>query len=80
MKTKKQPTAYAVGNTDPGLGQVQNCGGVKPINVWTVTFNNRLDISIILVDEFVNGTDEEKPNQNPTELLSYISEQRFKCY
>jgi hypothetical protein len=28
----KKTTTYDVGNLGPGFGQVQKCGGVKPVN------------------------------------------------
>jgi hypothetical protein len=31
LNTKKT-TTYEVGNTNPGLGQAQTYGGVKPVN------------------------------------------------
>ena len=30
--TKNKTTTYEVGNPGPGLGQAQQCGGVKPVN------------------------------------------------
>ena len=31
-KHKEKTTTYDVGNPDPALGQVQKCGGGKPVN------------------------------------------------
>ena len=35
LNKKERPwlMTYDVGNPGPGSGQIQNCGGVKPVNV-----------------------------------------------
>jgi len=33
LNTKRETMAYDVGNLGPGSGQIQKCGGGKPVNL-----------------------------------------------
>ena len=43
----KNTIAYGIGNPDPGLGQAQKCGDVKPVNGIQPMITRALEISMI---------------------------------